>query len=289
MATIEANGILELKDANGNLYLVYPVTKKGNIADLEEATTIENGLMSALDKTKLDGITDGAVPRYYAVCDTAAATAAKAVTVDDTFELVEGAQVTVKFTNANSVASPTLNVNGTGAKPIYRYGTTVVSTGTTTTGWVAGAVQTFIYDGTGWIRDYWSNTTYSNVALGQGYATCSTAAATTAKVGTLSSYALTTGGIVAVKFTYAVPAGATLNINSKGAKAIYHRGAAITAGVINAGDIATFMYNGSQYILLAVDSMQATIDSLEKRIEVLEGKLSHYVESDEQGFYIVKE
>ncbi len=289
MATIEANGILELKDANGNLYLVYPVTKKENIADLEDATTSESGLMSVLDKIKLDGITDGAVPRYYAVCSTAAATAEKAVTVDDTFELVAGAQVTVKFTNANSVASPTLNVNGTGAKPIYRYGTTVVSTGTTTTGWVAGAVQTFTYDGTGWIRDYWSNTTYSNVALGQGYATCATAAATTAKVGTLSSYALTTGGIVAVKFTYDVPAGATLNINSKGAKGIYHRGAAITAGVINAGDIATFMYNGSQYILLAVDAMQATIESLETRIANLEDKLSYYVESDEQGFYIVKE
>lgn len=98
-----------------------------------------------------------------------------------------------------------------------------------------------------------TNTTYTNVKLGHGYATCSTAEATTAKVGTLSSYTLTTGGIVAVKFTYAVPASATLNINSKGAKAIYHRGAAIKAGVIKAGDLATFIYNGSQYHLLSVD------------------------------------
>jgi hypothetical protein len=45
-----------------------------------------------------------------------------------------------------------------------------------------------------------------------------------------------------------------MSINSRDAKAIYYRGAAIVAGVINAGDIATFIYNGSQYILLSVDS-----------------------------------
>ena len=44
-----------------------------------------------------------------------------------------------------------------------------------------------------------------------------------------------------------------MNVNSKGAKAIYYRGSAITAGVIKAGDIATFIYNGSQYHLLTVD------------------------------------
>lgn len=195
---------------------------------------------------------------YYGVCGTAAATAAKTVTVDG-FELVTGAMVIVKFTYANSVESPTLNVNGTGAKPIRRYGTTAASTGTTTSGWIAGAVQLFVYDGSGWVRDYWNNTTYSNVSLGQGYATCTTAAATVAKVGTLSSYALVAGGVVAVKFTYAVPASATLNINSKGAKAIYFRGAAITADVIKAGDTATFIYNGSQYHLLSIDRWQTDI------------------------------
>lgn len=194
-----------------------------------------------------------AAGHFYGVCSTAASTAAKEVTVDSSFALVTGAQVTVKFTNANSASSaPTLNVNGTGAKPLYRYGTTALSTGTTTTGWYAGSVQLFTYDGTGWVRDYWNNTTYSNVSLGQGYATCSTAAATVAKTAALSSYALTTGGIVAVKFTNDVPAGATLNINSKGAKAIYHKGAAITDGVINAGDTATFIYS-TYYHLISVD------------------------------------
>ena len=202
---------------------------------------------------------------FYGVCSTAADTVAKTVTVEGNFTLKEGAMVAVKFTNANSIASPTLNVNGTGDIPIYRYGTTTASTSTTVSGWVAGAVQVFVYDGAGWIRDYWSNTTYTNVALGQGYATCSTAETTKAKVGTLSSYALTTGGIVAVKFTNAVPASSTLNVNSKGAKSIYYRGSAITDGVIKAGDIATFIYS-SQYHLISIDRWQNDIDGLAEEI-----------------------
>ena len=112
------------------------------------------------------------------------------------------------------------------------------------------------------------NTTYTNLTLGQGYGTCSTAAATVAKVGTLSGYALTTGGVVAIKFTYAVPASATLNINSKGAKAIYHKGAAIKANVIHAGDTATFLYDGSRYHLLAVD--RATVTDVDDDYESTE-------------------
>lgn len=107
----------------------------------------------------------------YGVCGTAADTAAKTVTISnlDNFVLEIGTVIAVKFTYVNSVASPTLNVNETGAKSIKRYGSTAVSTGSTTTGWAAGSVQLFIYDGTNWVRDYWSNTTYSNfVKSGSG-------------------------------------------------------------------------------------------------------------------------
>lgn len=210
-----------------------------------------------------------AVGVTYCTCATAASTAAKVATVQSgVFSLFTGARVVVKFTYANSIASPTLNVAGTGAIPIMRYGTTAASTGTTSSGWIAGAVQAFTYDGTNWVQDYWYNSTYSNASLGQGYGTCSTAAATTAKVVSLSSYSLTNGGVVSVKFTYAVPAGATMNVNSKGAKAIYYRGAAITAGIIEAGDIATFIYNGTQYHLLTVDKICTAITT-EKIDEIL--------------------
>ena len=192
-------------------------------------------------------------PNYYGVCKTAAGTAAKTVTIDG-FKLEVGAMVIVKFDNANSATSPTLNVSGTGAKPMYRYGTTALGTGTTTTGWYADSVQLLVYDGTGWIRDYWNNSTYSNAGLGQGYGTCSTAADTLAKTVSISSYTLATGGVVSIYFENAVPANATLNITSKGAKPIYYNGAAITDGVIGAGDTATFIYS-TNYHLIALNKL----------------------------------
>lgn len=85
----------------------------------------------------------------YGVCSTAAATAAKTVTVDfsGTLSLFTGLCVRVKFSNSNTNANPTLNVNNTGAKSIKAYGTTTAGS------WVAGQVISFVYDGTNWIYD----------------------------------------------------------------------------------------------------------------------------------------
>ena len=69
----------------------------------------------------------------------------------------------------------------------------------------------------------------------------------------MADYALSPNGIVSIKFGADVPASATLNINGKGAKNVYYRGSAITANIIQAGDTATFMYDGTQYHLLCVD------------------------------------
>lgn len=99
---------------------------------------------------KQDGVTGATVNRY-GVCSTAAATAAKTVALTTgTFSLETGAVVHVKFTNSNTVANPTLNVNSTGAKAIMRYGTTTAATATNSS-WYAGTVVTFIYDGTNWL------------------------------------------------------------------------------------------------------------------------------------------
>lgn len=101
--------------------------------------------------------------RYYGTCSTAGGTAAKTVTVDSAFTLTAGVMVTIKFTNANFASSPTLNVNSTGDKALMQYGTTAVSNVAATSGWHAGAVVSFTYDGTNWVRDqgYNTNTTYS--------------------------------------------------------------------------------------------------------------------------------
>lgn len=201
-------------------------------------------------------------PNYYGVCNTAASIATKEVTISGYFKLEPGAMIVVKFTNSNTASTPTLNVNNTGAKPLYRYGTTKMSSSSSTTGWSAGAVQLLVYDGTGWIRTYWANSTYSNAALGQGYGICETAEATLAKTASISSYSLGTGGIVAIRFINKVPANSTLNITSKGAKPIYYNNAAITNNVIQAGDTVTFIYNGTEYHLLSNDRWERDLRNL---------------------------
>lgn len=193
----------------------------------------------------------------YGTCTTAAGTAAKVIDIvgNTQWELVAGSMIVVFFSATNTASNPTFNVGGTGAKKVY-YGASQITTSSLSMAGYANRPMIFIYDGaqyrfTGWGAD--NNTTYSNASLGQGYGTCSTAAATVAKVVTLSSYSLTKGGVVAVKFTNAVPTGATMNINSKGAKAIYYKGKAIIDGVICAGEVATFIYDGTYYHLLSVD------------------------------------
>ena len=83
------------------------------------------------------------------------------------------------------------------------------------------------------------------------YGVCSTAAGTAAKTVACTGYGLITGSEITVKFSNTnTAANPTLNVNSTGAKAIYYRGAAITAGFLAATRTYTFRYNGSQYELV---------------------------------------
>lgn len=83
------------------------------------------------------------------------------------------------------------------------------------------------------------------------YGSCSTAAATVAKVVACTGFKLVTGAEITVKFTVTnTAANPTLNVNSTGAKAIYYRGAAIAAGNLAANRTYTFRYNGTQYELV---------------------------------------
>lgn len=93
----------------------------------------------------------------YGICETAAATAEKAVTVEN-FALEAGAQILVKFTVTNSASSPTLNINGTGAKNIMYRGSAIGA------GYLAAnRVYEFVYDGTDWelVGDLFTETSIS--------------------------------------------------------------------------------------------------------------------------------
>lgn len=107
------------------------------------------------------------VDSFYGTCSTAAATAAKVITVVDTennFSLRPGVLVTVKFNNVNTANNPTFNVNGTGAKHVS-YNNTVVSTESL---WAGGdsSPSLYVYDGTNWVLlAYSSYTTAQSVVV----------------------------------------------------------------------------------------------------------------------------
>ena len=83
------------------------------------------------------------------------------------------------------------------------------------------------------------------------YGTCSTAAATAAKVVACTGFKLVTGARIIVKFAVTNTAdNPTLNVNSSGAKAIQYRGAAINAGYLAANRTLEFVYDGSAYQLI---------------------------------------
>ena len=126
---------------------------------------------------------------YYATCSTAAGTAVKVATTEQSgFTLVSGAMVNVKFTATNSaaVADLKLNVDGTGEKPIkYIYNNSLNNL--PGVGYLlANNVYTFRYDGTNWVaqlmyntdtqsRTRWQNVIKAAAAITNGYIICGTA------------------------------------------------------------------------------------------------------------------
>lgn len=106
-----------------------------------------NGNMDTLD----------AAFALYAVCSTAAGTAAKTVTISG-FRLFTGAVAYIKFSVKNTAAKPTLNISGTGAKAIWYQGAAISSSYLN-----ANRTYAFIYDGSVYqvIGDINTDTKYS--------------------------------------------------------------------------------------------------------------------------------
>lgn len=127
------------------------ITSSANVASATKLATAR-----AIDGVNFDG---SAAITHFGTCSTAAGTAAKVVSLTS-FTLVTGARITIKFTVTNTAASPTLNVNGTGAKPIVYRGSAIPA------GYLAAnRVYEFVYDGTNYALvgdiDTNTNTTYT--------------------------------------------------------------------------------------------------------------------------------
>lgn len=130
------------------------------------ALTVTKGstFLTSHQTIKQDAVT-GATGNHYASCTTAAATAAKTASITaGTPALEAGLRVSVKFSNANTAGTPTLNINSLGAKNIFHKGAQI-TTGSNKA-LLAGLVD-FIYDGTQWhlVGNYLdTNTTYTGAA-----------------------------------------------------------------------------------------------------------------------------
>ena len=93
---------------------------------------------------------DGIIPNLNSVitrigyydCSTAAGTSAKEISVDG-YTLVRGGCIRIKMANANTADNVTLNINSTGAKPLYYNGMRASSTNT----WGDGETIIVYYDG----------------------------------------------------------------------------------------------------------------------------------------------
>ena len=106
-----------------------------------------NGNMDTLD----------AAFALYAVCSTAAGTAAKTVTISG-FRLFTGSVAYIKFAVKNTAANPTLNISSTGAKAIQYQGAAISSSYLN-----ANRTYAFVYDGSVYqlIGDINTDTEYS--------------------------------------------------------------------------------------------------------------------------------
>ena len=117
------------------------------------ATNESDGLMSAQDKVKLD-----ATNIAYCTCNTDAAIAEKIVVVNsnNSWSLTVGSIIMVSFTISNTASNVKLNVNGTGAYPIWYNNAEYESTGNAYTGY-ANRVLTYMFNGTHWV---WVSASY---------------------------------------------------------------------------------------------------------------------------------
>lgn len=241
------------------MYFTYPILNDAGAAtgdvfieafDLTEFKSyIYKGASNAVSSSKwVQSGGAGGSQSYLVTCSTAAGTGAKTVTIED-FELVAGVSLFVKFANANTASTVTLNVSGTGAKPVVdKTGASISSTNSA----LLTGTCLFIYDGTSYVLTACvaNSTTFGSVKLSDTrsqsgasagiaatpkmvddaikniqapkWATCSAVSSTPEKrISVDDDFTFTSGASVLVWFVYRNTAeNPTLNVNGMGAKPI---------------------------------------------------------------------
>ena len=218
--------------------------------------------MGYVGKVTAGGSTHLVGSTLYGTCSSTADTVAKVVTCSDFTTLITGVTIHVKFTNTNTATNPTLNVNSTGAKSIYRYGTTVPSTSASWS-WYAGAVVSFTYDGSAWIMNDMigndNSNNYDRAVVNRAVKGAAACTAGSVIVGTASGYKTAASGIT---FDLSYPIlWASAAITSGGTVTnTYHYYTAVDLTKTKAS------WTGTQYAIVylvcsALSGMRVTIDS----------------------------
>ena len=172
-----------------------------------------------------------------------ATTATKANQLTTARTIAIGGAVTGTATSFNGTANITIDTTRVNLEDAGMSGELPIAHGGTgrTDGKAVGLVTARTIDGV----------SFDGTANVSHFGTCSTAAATAAKVVSCSGFTLTTGARIIVQFTVTNSAvSPTLNVNNTGAKAITYRNAAISAGYLAANRVYEFVYDGTNYELI---------------------------------------
>lgn len=106
-------------------------------------------MANTISTLQIKGVNHYIASSAYAVCTTSSGTAAKVASIQgeasNNFTLYNGITVHIRFQYTNTASNVTLNINNTGAKPLYIYGTTRPGT-TEYTSWKNNTIVTITYD-----------------------------------------------------------------------------------------------------------------------------------------------
>ena len=110
--------------------------------------------MSYAGKIRINEVDYPMASTLFGVCGSQAGTSAKSVDLTNFDALLDGVVIAIKFTNGNTAANPTLNINGTGARPIMLTETQAAGANGDLS-WPAGCVQILAYEKVTDNSGYW--------------------------------------------------------------------------------------------------------------------------------------
>lgn len=255
--TTDVTGHVSSKSSRTITLPAAPTTISGNAGT---ATKLQNA--RTLDGVSFNG---SANVTHYGTCSTAAATAAKVVACAG-FTKATGARIVVKFTVTNTASSPTLNVNSTGASPIYYHGAAMPAS-------VLGAnkVYEFVFTGTNYelVGDRDTNTVYT---AGTGISISSNTighsnSVSASNAGPSSTSTLSPGGKVSVPY---VAYNAQGHITSSANRTI-----TLNSNILDTGDIISALASasnnttvlGAKVVADAINNLTSSINTLTKKLQ----------------------